>query len=267
MPDGISNDYTYTGGSQSTTVTDSAGVKKKINAIYEDESSQSVTVDNFLNLMIAQLQNQDPMNPMDDTQYVTQLAQFATMQQMQELAYYSRTNFVMSMVGKEVTVARSKVDGSIEEFTGPVEKISLVNNEYLVYVDGKTFELSQIMEIHSPASEGNKDDGVVTDYGLSLVETTSSTAKFTWDTPSTEENEDADRLRYSVYYSTSNAFDTVDEVKKSGTLVGKADQTGINEITIENLAAGGTYYVNVVVKDIHGNESVYKKQVVVMPHE
>lgn len=266
MTDGIGGYGSY--GSYGTEQTDGTGKKKPLNAVYEDESSKNVKVEDFLNLMIAQLQNQDPMNPMDDTQYVTQLAQFATMQQMQELAYYSQSNYVMSLVGKEVTVARNKVGGEIEVFTGPVEKISLTNNNFLVYVDGKPFGINQIMEIHPPASEGSGEDGgVIEDYGLSLVESTSSSAKFVWEVPTTEQNPDAARLRYSVYYSTNSSFDTVADVKKYGKLVGDAEQTGMTEVEIKDLSAGGTYYVNVVVKDIHGKESVYKKQVVVMPTE
>lgn len=41
--------------------------------------------DLFLKLLVAQMQNQDPLNPQDPTQYVTQLAQFNTLEQMQNL--------------------------------------------------------------------------------------------------------------------------------------------------------------------------------------
>ena len=54
------------------------------------ESDRQVSIDDFLVLMVEQLKNQDFMNPVDDTQYVTQLAQFTTMQQMQELAYNAK---------------------------------------------------------------------------------------------------------------------------------------------------------------------------------
>lgn len=240
---------------------------KTTNAVYEDESSKDVSIDNFLSLMVAQLQNQDPMNPMEDTDYVTQLAQFATMQQMQQLAYYSQSNYVMSMVGKEVTVARSKVGGSIETFTGPVEKISLVDNEYLIYVDGKTFTLDQVMEVHPGTSTGGSGESGTVDskYGLALVETKDGAATFVWEVPTQEDNADAARLRYSIYYSTKSDFDTVEDIKEHGTLYGEADQTGINEATISGLTSGSTYYVNVVVKDTDGSEKAYKKQVVVMP--
>lgn len=39
--------------------------------------------DLFLQLLVAQMSNQDPLNPQDPTQYVTQLAQFSTLEQMQ----------------------------------------------------------------------------------------------------------------------------------------------------------------------------------------
>ena len=40
-----------------------------------------VTENMFLQLLVTQLQNQDPTNPADSTQFVTQLAQFQTMEQ------------------------------------------------------------------------------------------------------------------------------------------------------------------------------------------
>ena len=246
----------------------SAQSGKTIKAVYEDESKKSVSIDNFLQMMIAQIQNQDPMNPIDDTQYVTQLAQFATMQQMQELAYYSRSNFVMGLVGKDVTVAKTGIGGKVEKITGPVEKISLVNNEYSIYVDGKPFALNQIMEIHPAVASGDSgaQEEVITQYGLALVETTPTSATVSWDVPTEEEDSDAARLRYSVYYSKSDEFDTVKQVKR-GTLVGKANTTNISEMIIEDLEPGITYYVNVIMTDTAGNSYVYKKQAVTTPKE
>ena len=61
---------------------------------------QTVSVNDFLNLMVMQIRNQDFLNPMEDMDFVTQLAQFATMQQMQELASYSKSNYVSSLIGQ-----------------------------------------------------------------------------------------------------------------------------------------------------------------------
>ena len=51
-----------------------------IDAVFGDASDKAVSMEDFLTLMVAQLKNQDFMNPVDDTQYVTQLAQISTMQ-------------------------------------------------------------------------------------------------------------------------------------------------------------------------------------------
>jgi len=48
-------------------------------------ADQTLGKDEFLTLLVAQLQNQDPMEPMDDTEYIAQLAQFSSLEQMQNM--------------------------------------------------------------------------------------------------------------------------------------------------------------------------------------
>lgn len=140
----------------------SGGVSRagnNLDVVVGSQGEKSVSIDDFLNLMVAQLTNQDFMNPMEDTQYVTQLAQFATMQHMQELAYYSQSNYVTSLVGKDVTVAKLKLGGEIEKVEGKVERILLSDKEFMIMVDGKSYNLSQIMEIRSePKSKPSEDE-------------------------------------------------------------------------------------------------------------
>lgn len=137
------------------------------NTVFTDKKDQNITADDFLQLMVAQLKNQDFMNPVDDTQYVTQLAQFATMQQMQELAANAKQSYVLSLVGQTVTAAKFKVNGDIDSVTGPIDKISLVDNEYLLYVGDKTFTLDQIMELHAPPEPEKTKPEDETDYSQS----------------------------------------------------------------------------------------------------
>ena len=129
------------------TVNNSNSVKGTTSNSWVEESKDQVSVDNFLELMVAQLKNQDFTNPVDDTQYVAQLAQFATMQAMQELNYYSQSNYVISMVGKEVTASKLSIGGKLETVKGVVTKISLVDKQFAVFVGDEMFSLNQIMEI------------------------------------------------------------------------------------------------------------------------
>ena len=45
-------------------------------------SSAASTQDRFLKLLVTQMKNQDPLNPQDGTQYMTQLAQFSSLEQL-----------------------------------------------------------------------------------------------------------------------------------------------------------------------------------------
>lgn len=152
-------DISYRGNT--TSATGSTG--GNYNAVFTDSTNQGVSVDDFLNLMVAQLSNQDFMNPVDDTQFVTQLAQFATMQSMQEMNSHMKTNYMLSLIGQEVTAARYTVSGTIETETGPIEKITLADNEHAVYVNGKKFTLEQIMEYHQKTETTDKDEKTIND--------------------------------------------------------------------------------------------------------
>ncbi|MEM1485259.1 flagellar hook capping FlgD N-terminal domain-containing protein [Oscillospiraceae bacterium PP1C4] len=253
MPE-VTNSYrdNYSGAVSST--------GKNFNAVFTDEKNKSVSVDDFLNLMVAQLKNQNFMNPVDDTQYVSQLAQFATMQQMQDLAAYSKSNYATSLVGKDVTVAKYNTSGGVEKATGPVEKISLVNNEYTLYVKGKPYTLEQIMEINKPADIA-PDKGSQVDPSSLTVEiqnVTADSVDLSWPVP-TQDSSIADKLTYSAYYSTDSNLDTVSEVEENGILIGKAERTDLTSESLKGLKPDTTYYANVVVKDASGIKTIYQK--------
>src|SRR5579871_108361 len=74
-------------------------------------SNQTLGASQFLSLLTTELQNQDPLQPMDDTQSVAQLAQFSALQSQNELntAFQNfQSNFGVlqssALLGKQVTV-------------------------------------------------------------------------------------------------------------------------------------------------------------------
>lgn len=129
---------------------------KVYNAVFGSEEDSNLSVNDFFNLMITQLTNQDFMNPVDDTQYLSQMAQFATMQEMMDLCQYSKQNYVMSMLGKEVTIGKNKIGGSTENTTGVVEKILLEDDGFKIYIDGKPYDLNNVTQI---SAGSGKDSG------------------------------------------------------------------------------------------------------------
>ena len=129
-----------------------------IDAVFGDASDKAVSMEDFLTLMVAQLKNQDFMNPVDDTQYVTQLAQISTMQQMEEMAYNAKSTYVTSLVGKTVTAAKFMVAGDLKKTEGVVNKVSLLDGKFVIYVEGESYGMDEIMEIRTEAPEKDGTD-------------------------------------------------------------------------------------------------------------
>ena len=101
----------------------------------------------FLNLLVTQLQNQNPLEPMDDAAFYGQIAQLGQVQGMQKLNASADLGQAQQLLGKTVTAVRpttSATGKQGEAFTGTVSKIVFKNgNQYLGVQesDGGTVEV------------------------------------------------------------------------------------------------------------------------------
>lgn len=81
-----------------------------------------VDYQSFLKLLVAQMKNQDPTDPMDSTQYVAQLAAFSQVEQsvqvnakLDQLLQSSTLSQADALIGRTVTSADGKVSGTVAE--------------------------------------------------------------------------------------------------------------------------------------------------------
>jgi flagellar basal-body rod modification protein FlgD len=87
-----------------------------------DASSASLNYDNFIQLLIAQMKNQDPTDPMDASEQVAQLATFSQVEQsvkmnsnLQAMIQANSFSQASDLVGKYVTSADDKITGKVKE--------------------------------------------------------------------------------------------------------------------------------------------------------
>lgn len=143
-------------------------------------SNNSLTTDDYWKLMAAQLQYQDMSNPMDNSEMMNQMVQMSSMSAMTKLseavANFSTvtnnlstvtlTSYSTGLLGKEVTVAITEKDSEgkeiiKEKIKGTVTGVDLTGATS-VYVDGKKYELSQVMavgDVPEDKTEGNTEEG------------------------------------------------------------------------------------------------------------
>jgi|TergutMp193P3_1026864.scaffolds.fasta_scaffold00264_23 flagellar basal-body rod modification protein FlgD len=104
------------------------------------QPSQSLGKDDFLKILITQLSFQDPTAPMEDKQFIAQMAQFSTLEQMTSMAgdFSKLTSMLMgneasSALGKnvELTVAgENTVQGVVQAVTRGQKPQVLVNGSF-----------------------------------------------------------------------------------------------------------------------------------------
>lgn len=130
--------------------------KKAQEALQKNGTYSKTTLDStdFLKLIAAQLQNQDMTNPMSNSEMMQQLSQMSSIQTMTELQTaitnmndIAVTNYSASLVGKEVTIAAEDSKGNLKTIEGLVTGTGLYGGETVVFVDGKSYSLSQIMAV------------------------------------------------------------------------------------------------------------------------
>ena len=113
--------------------------------------SNSMGKDQFLKLLTTQLKNQNPMKPMDNTQFVSQMAQFSSLEQMNNMnsnmndfLQFQKISQAGSLVGKKVSVLNSD---SGQNITGVVEKANVTGDSTTVTVNGSEYPISNIQEV------------------------------------------------------------------------------------------------------------------------
>jgi flagellar basal-body rod modification protein FlgD len=119
------------------------------------EDKTQLDTNDFFQILAAQLRNQTMYDNMDSTEYISQMAQFSTLSQMQELASNIQKTYAISMIGKGATVAVSADSGSTSYKTGVVENVSYQSSVPYVCIDGGYYELSQIVQIKDAPAQAS----------------------------------------------------------------------------------------------------------------
>lgn len=132
--------------------TNAGGVAPNVNADGTAKvagSSAIVSQDQFLQLLVTQLQNQDPNNPVDQTQMLAQLAQFSSLSEMQSLnqtmtssAQFSQLSQSAGLIGKTVTAGPS---GS--PVTGVVGSVSMQSGKAYLTIGSQSVDASTVTNI------------------------------------------------------------------------------------------------------------------------
>jgi flagellar basal-body rod modification protein FlgD len=131
---------------QSRTAAQADAFNKALNS--GREVNRTLGRDDFLKILITQLKNQDPTSPMEDKEFIAQMAQFSTLEQMTNmseefgsLAEGLSASRAVSMLGKQVTIAADgrTIEGLVSAVTGGASPH--------IEVNGQQFSINDVQRI------------------------------------------------------------------------------------------------------------------------
>jgi len=110
------------------------------------KSSSGMDKEAFLQLLVAQMKYQDPLEPTSNTEYIAQYAQFSQVEQMQNMSNSMDLQRASSLVGKEVYIKTTTSSGDTKLVQGKVDYVSYENNKAYLYINDSIDDLDSVVD-------------------------------------------------------------------------------------------------------------------------
>lgn len=176
----VTNTNTNTTTKNYTTYSNSGTSSTNKSSSTKSSSGSSSTVTNpggvlgkdaFLKLMLAQLQNQDPLEPTDDKEFIAQMASFSSLEQMNNMAdgFTELVSLVKSGImsqvsmqqatgylGAEIEYTKTNEDKTTTTLNGIVSSVRLESGTPVLMVNGNKVQLSDVTSVSLPSAVTTK---------------------------------------------------------------------------------------------------------------
>lgn len=141
-------------------------------SVAKERGTGTLGKDDFLKILIAQMRHQDPLQPMEDKEFIAQMAQFSSVEQLQHLAQemvWLRQAMGISsdLIGKHVLWVEYDHLGQVIQHTGQVTSVLIKEGLQYVRVGDKdipidfihqvSIEPIELKENDEPAEQGQND--------------------------------------------------------------------------------------------------------------
>ena len=153
---GLWADYIRGGGSKEEVI-----AKRDVNSDLDKDA--------FLKLLVTQFQYQDPLNPVDDKEFIAQMAQFSALEQMQNMNQNTVKTQAFSMIGKVVIgTTYNQQTQKYEQIAGQVQYVSMKKGNPYVVVAGKEMSVEDIEEVYEVQLD-SINTNIATSQSLDLI--------------------------------------------------------------------------------------------------
>ena len=114
----------------------------------DTKGTNSLGKDAFLQLLVAQLQYQDPLEPQSNQEFIGELTQFSTLEELQNVTSTLSNSNTLSLVGKNVILEIPATEGmSAATIGGYVEYVQMVNGKANLSINGNLYSAEYLDKV------------------------------------------------------------------------------------------------------------------------
>lgn len=151
----------------------------KLNAISNDKANETrkktqvLDKDAFLKLMMMQLKNQNPLNPTDNTEYMNQMAQFSSVEQLTNIATSQETsNKLNSLISSQLEDMSLMIEKLAKDKGGSTESTEVANSQKQI-IEQNAKILEELVKLNSTFTtylmNSNNQQAVTDDEVMSIL--------------------------------------------------------------------------------------------------
>ena len=112
------------------------------------ESSSSLGKDDFLQLLVAQMKYQDPMEPTSNTEYIQQYATYSELEQMMNMSETMDLQRASGLVGQTVYVEYTAGTGEVKNVEGVVDYVYYESGTPYVSINGELYKAEDVVTVY-----------------------------------------------------------------------------------------------------------------------
>lgn len=120
--------------------------------------------DQFMKILLTQLQNQDPMQPMQDKDFIAQMATFSSLEQTMNMAtelhsLSQSAALASNLIGRQVEWLGKTDNGATVTKSGIVDSIKMKNGDQFAVIGKDEVAIKDLTSVTIAAQEGEADNG------------------------------------------------------------------------------------------------------------
>ena len=114
------------------------------------ENGSGIDSEAFLTLLVAEMQNQDPLEPTSNTEWISQYATFTQVSEVQAIGDKMQSLSAQSLVGQDVIMKVTNEAGNTEYVSGKVDYVVYENDDVFLSIEDQLYSIKDLDTVASP---------------------------------------------------------------------------------------------------------------------